>query len=123
MSNTFKADLIGVYDHVNSNTGIEFKGLSFRVAPGKIASIGANDKRDEDGNIVEAIGDKIQKAFNEAKERGVGLLFDIKNAILVEETEELDDGTEVPLPLPSERCLGGPALPARRTWHRKRWVR
>ena len=103
MSNKFKADLIGVYDHINGKTGVPFVGLSFRVGTGRIASIAANDERDEDGEVVTDVTTPIKTAFNDAKMAGKGLLFEVTDAVLVEETEELDDGTEVPMVIDGTR--------------------
>ena len=89
---SFKADLIGVFDQVNGKTGIPFKSCSFNVGAGRIATTGANDKRDKDGNITNDIASQVQSAFEEAKSRGMGLVFEVTNATLIPEIEELDDG-------------------------------
>ena len=92
----FKADLIGVYDQVNTKTGIPFVSCSFSVGAGKIATTGANDKRDGEGNITDDLAARVKKAYEEAKARGMGLIFEVSNAVLIEETEELEDGLVVP---------------------------
>ena len=92
-----KADLIGVFPQVNGETKRPFLSCSLALSGNRIASVGVNDEYDEEGVVTTSLMKPLMDAFEEAKARGKGLLFEISNAVLAPETKKEEDGSEVHL--------------------------
>jgi hypothetical protein len=82
-------DLIGVHKNINGETQEPFWNLSFRVGPGRIATMSVND---------EAEAKAIIEAHEAAKAKGLALIFKAIDAEVTVATEtDEDTNEEVPV--------------------------